>query len=130
MPNRAGGVVFRLDPSGSPEFLLVQAVKAPIWVLPKGHIEKDEPDFICAVREVVEETGVIAAPCCGLPVTTYQAQDGQAVISWFLMRFVKQVKADEDRPVRWTSFPEEVLQHEDLKGLLKSARLMMRHYLR
>lgn len=37
------------------------------WDLPKGHVEAGEPTEVCAVREVLEETGVeteIVAPLC------------------------------------------------------------------
>ena len=37
------------------------------WDLPKGHVEAGEPTEVCAVREVLEETGVetgVAAPLC------------------------------------------------------------------
>ena len=37
------------------------------WDLPKGHVEAGEPTEVCAVREVLEETGVeteVVAPLC------------------------------------------------------------------
>jgi 8-oxo-dGTP pyrophosphatase MutT (NUDIX family) len=56
----AGAVVF--EGSGdSLKFLLVKANDAEShWVLPKGHIENGEDAWSAALREVREETGVIA----------------------------------------------------------------------
>ena len=51
----AGGVVLRKD-----DVLLLKRF-AGNWVLPKGHIEKDETAEIAALREVREETGVDAS---------------------------------------------------------------------
>ncbi len=51
----AGGVVLRKD-----DVLLLKRF-AGNWVLPKGHIEKDETAEIAALREVREETGVGAS---------------------------------------------------------------------
>jgi 8-oxo-dGTP diphosphatase len=53
----AGGVVWR-SAAGEPEILLVHRPRYGDWTLPKGKNEPDEPDEVCAVREVLEETGM------------------------------------------------------------------------
>ena len=65
-PSRAGGIVYRtrrlFNLGGSlaqTEYLLVRAKQNPAeWVLPKGHIERNESEEEAAVREVFEERGV------------------------------------------------------------------------
>lgn len=52
----AGGVVYRLGPSG-PEVLLLRHENGR-WMLPKGTTEAGETDEQVALREVAEETGL------------------------------------------------------------------------
>jgi 8-oxo-dGTP diphosphatase len=54
----AGCVVYRYDPTGMPLLLLIHD-KYGCWTLPKGHLEAGETDRDAAVREVLEETGVV-----------------------------------------------------------------------
>jgi len=52
-----GVIVFRREPVTS--FLLMKHAKR--WDLPKGHVDPGETDLECALRELVEETGIDAA---------------------------------------------------------------------
>ena len=55
------------------------------WDLPKGHVEAGEPTEVCAVREVLEETGVeteVAAPLCA----TWHAYWFPKTVRWELKR--------------------------------------------
>ena len=57
---QAGGLVVR-DDGDRLAVLLVRAKKDPsVWVFPKGHIEPGESAADAAVREVQEESGVVA----------------------------------------------------------------------
>jgi len=56
----AGGVVYRLLPQGQVEAVLIRPRGDERWALPKGGVEKDELSQDAALREVREETGVIA----------------------------------------------------------------------
>lgn len=38
--------------------VLVQSINGTRWGFPKGKINENEPEFQCAVREVLEEVGV------------------------------------------------------------------------
>ena len=38
--------------------VLVQSINGTRWGFPKGKIDENEPEFQCAVREVLEEVGV------------------------------------------------------------------------
>jgi 8-oxo-dGTP diphosphatase len=54
----AGGLVWRLDPNGTVEVLLVHRPTYDDWTFPKGKLDGDDPDEEhCALREVWEETG-------------------------------------------------------------------------
>lgn len=53
----AGGVVRKIE-NGEVFVALVRELGKPDWVLPKGHIEKDETIEEAAIREIREETGL------------------------------------------------------------------------
>lgn len=52
-----GFLIVRGDPIR--EFLLMR--HADRWDLPKGHVDRGETEMECALRELVEETGITAA---------------------------------------------------------------------
>lgn len=52
----AGVLLYRLDKSHAPHFLLLDYGK--YWDYPKGHVEKGEDDLAAATRELAEETGI------------------------------------------------------------------------
>jgi len=54
-----GGIILneKLD-----KILLVRAWKAKTWGFPRGKINKSEDDLVCAIREVLEETGFDMSP--------------------------------------------------------------------
>lgn len=53
----AGGIIFRRNPEGKLEILLIQDAKGR-WTIPKGHVEQDEEPKQTAEREIQEETGL------------------------------------------------------------------------
>lgn len=63
----AGGVVFRIE-DGRPLFLLIRDSYAN-WGFPKGHLERGEAPESAALREVAEETGLLAVESRG-PIET------------------------------------------------------------
>jgi 8-oxo-(d)GTP phosphatase len=72
----AGGVVARGDPDAV-EILLVHRPKYDDWSLPKGKALPDESDEDCAVREVLEETGLRCERRFELPSTRYRDSAGR-----------------------------------------------------
>ncbi len=79
----AGGVVF--NTTGQ---VLVLGHRNGTWVFPKGHIDPGETHLIAAIREVEEESGVVAT-CLDETVrytTRYKnARKEERVITWFLL---------------------------------------------
>lgn len=79
----AGGVVF--NESG---LILVLGHRNGTWVFPKGHIDPGETHIIAAIREVEEESGVVAT-CLDETIvytTRYKnARREERVITWFLL---------------------------------------------
>jgi 8-oxo-dGTP pyrophosphatase MutT (NUDIX family) len=122
-PTHAGGVVYRMR-KGRPEFLLTTARRRPDeWVLPKGHIDPRESPEEATVREVAEETGVIAVIESSLGETTIVLNGLEQRVLFFLMRFIEQGPADEGRSIRWLPGrqAEEQLTFENLRPFIRLA---------
>ena len=74
----AGGAVWRPAEAGDGrEVLLVYRPKYDDWTLPKGKAERGESDEDCALREVVEETGLRCRLGRELPSTAYTDPKGR-----------------------------------------------------
>jgi 8-oxo-dGTP pyrophosphatase MutT (NUDIX family) len=103
----AGGLVYRTH-AGRHELLLVRARPKPHdWVFPKGHIERGEAPHDCARREIREEAGVEAEPVSFLGEDRFTNPKGADVhVALFLMKYVRDVPAEERRGRRWCSIPE------------------------
>src|SRR5215211_3812353 len=89
----AGGVVCRVR-DGKVEYLLV-GPKNEVpgeWLLPKGHIEKGETAAEAAVREMREEAGIVARPLDLAGQDQFTVNDGQVVVSYYLMEGVGEAK--------------------------------------
>jgi 8-oxo-dGTP pyrophosphatase MutT (NUDIX family) len=97
----AGGVVIRRF-HGRP-FVAVVRVRDEILALPKGHPEPGESSADAALREVREETGVVAEPVEKLEDIRYwYSREGDRVlkiVSFFLFRYRSGRVADHDHEV-------------------------------
>jgi 8-oxo-dGTP pyrophosphatase MutT (NUDIX family) len=119
----AGGIVRRND-DGTVRVLVVRARRTTDWVFPKGHIEDGESPEETAVREVREEAGVEARPIRDVGVVTFTSPRGEAVrAGYFLMEYVADVPALEDREIRWCSAAEvlELVPFENTHPLIRRA---------
>jgi 8-oxo-dGTP pyrophosphatase MutT (NUDIX family) len=100
----AGGVVVRAGADG-PEVLVVHRPRYDDWSLPKGKAEPDETDEAAALREVAEETGVVAA--LGPEIATVRYVDGRGrakrVRYWYMTPEAEHpiTPNDEVDSVRW-----------------------------
>ena len=72
----AGGVPVRTAAQGV-EVLVVHRPGYDDWTFPKGKCEPGESDEDCALREVVEETGLVCVLEDELPSTAYRDSKGR-----------------------------------------------------
>ena len=91
----AGGVVFKITPSG--EFLVLLIYRNGVWDIPKGKHEKGESISMCAVREVSEETGSLLPLIVSDLGTTYHEYEMKGkqyakTTWWYSMVFSRDVE--------------------------------------
>jgi 8-oxo-(d)GTP phosphatase len=67
----AGGVLWRETGAGAVEIAVVHRPRYDDWTLPKGKFKVGESPVQAAVREVLEETGVVGVPQVRLPTISY-----------------------------------------------------------
>jgi len=99
----AGGVPVRDGATGI-EVLVVHRPRYDDWTFPKGKRERGETDEECALREVLEETGLRCVLEEELPPTTYVDRDGRPkLVRYWRVRVVggSVVPNDEADEARW-----------------------------
>ena len=105
----AGGVVYRVH-EGRVEFALVCPTGRSVWCLPKGMVEAHEKPEEAALREVQEETGLVARPKGSLGEIEYWfAERAQGIrihkrVHHFLFEAMGGSLADHDHEIgeaRW-----------------------------
>jgi len=95
----AGGLVLR-----DAEILLVHRPRYDDWTFPKGKAEDGETDEDCALREVLEETGLHCRLGAEAGTTEYVDSKGRPKrVRWWLMEPVQGdfVPNDEVDEVQW-----------------------------
>ena len=105
----AGGVVWRRDPGGSAEVLLVHRPAYDDWTFPKGKLEPGESEPEAALREVEEETGLRCLLGRELALTSYADARGRpkTVRYWAMATPVRDAApAHEVDEARWTALEE------------------------
>jgi 8-oxo-dGTP pyrophosphatase MutT (NUDIX family) len=60
-----------------PQILLVNSGFNKYWGIPKGHREVGEANIDCAVRETLEETGIVARVVCELPTVATNLRNNE-----------------------------------------------------
>ena len=126
----AGGIVYRHSPEGV-QVVLVHRISERLWALPKGTPDAGETIEETALREVREETGLVArivAPI-GEVRYTYTGTGGtrvQKVVYHYLMEPVGGNIADHDHEfdrVEWCHImeAERLLTHRNQLHLLRAA---------
>lgn len=122
----AGGIVCRAE-KGMDKYLLVRPKKKKDeWVFPKGHIEPGEKETDAAVREVAEETGVLARIVSRVGDVEFDTSREHVRAVFYLMEYLRSDIPQEIRETVWAPFDEalELLSHESNRDLLRSAREM------
>ena len=59
-----GFIVYKLDDDGQ-KYLMLYQKETGTWSFPKGHMLPGETEMQTALRELYEETGLVANPVCG-----------------------------------------------------------------
>jgi 8-oxo-dGTP pyrophosphatase MutT (NUDIX family) len=119
----AGGVVCRQQ--GEPQYLLVSPkAGGDEWVLPKGHIEGGESEDAAAIREVREETGIVARVIGSLPRVEFDIGGERVRVRFFLMERMAQEVAAEARRIGWFTYADALaaLTHPESRSVLRAAR--------
>lgn len=123
----AGGVVWRRNPKGEIEFLMIQDSKHR-WTVPKGHVEKGERLADTAVREIYEEAGlknVKVLDYLGKTNFRYRRDDKLILMTQHMylikaMGDTRQIKKEKwMKGIRWFSKNEAIndVEYEDIQKL-------------
>jgi len=126
----AGGIIIKFD-KGGPKVLVTQHSKHKGWDFPKGHLEVGESSEDAALREVKEETGVVAEIIEKVGQTQYfYYEEGAKVlktVTFFLMKYIEKgvaTTAFEVLDYKWLA-PDEVeaqLTFKDTKELWRKSK--------
>lgn len=125
----AGGVPVRYTSDGNVELACVYREARGDWTFPKGKLAEGESFEECALREVLEETGLVCELGPFIGTTNYVHRKGKPkIVAYFLMwveggEFVANDEVDE---LRWVpvSAVREVLTWERDQELLDLLLLM------
>ena len=130
----AGGIVIKKE-RGIVKVLIIHRNQMNDRTLPKGHQEKGESLQETAIREVKEETGILALPQKYLGKFTYKVTDKKKniiyfrTVHWFLMTCQdKKLKKKQDKEilqVLWKPFNQKTFQfltYQNDRNVLKKAR--------
>jgi len=110
------------------EVLVVSSRKQPgAWTFPKGHIEAGETPAETALRELREEAGVIGRIVAEIGHSRFPSKGRQVDVTYFLVRFGEQGRAEESRSVQWLDFDaaRRVVSFADAGRLLAAASRAM-----
>lgn len=125
----AGGLVVRRTPQAVVEVAVVHRPGREDWTFPKGKLEAGETFEDAALREVLEETGLVCTLGRFLGHTEYQdRKDRPKVVAYWVMEpvggaFTENEEVDE---LRWVDLPTALglLSYErdrELLGVLAAA---------
>ena len=132
----AGGVVFRIN-KGTAEIVIVRIVPEMRWQLPKGIIDPGETIEEAALREVREESGIVAELVSPIETIEYwfvADRDGERIkyhkfVQFFLMQYKSGDIADHDHEVdeaRWVEIETalEMLEFKSERDVVTKAAAM------
>jgi 8-oxo-dGTP pyrophosphatase MutT (NUDIX family) len=133
----AGGVVFRIN-KGSSEVAIVRIVPELRWQLPKGIIDPGETIEEAALREVREESGIVAdlvAPIETIEYWFVADRNGERIryhkfVHFFLMSYKAGDVAEHDQEVdeaRWVDIETalEMLEFKSEQDVVTKAAAMI-----
>jgi len=121
---RAGGGLVVRQAGSRWDVALVHRPMREDWSFPKGKLEEDEILEDCALREVLEETGLICQLVRFLGHTEYEDRKGRSKVVAYWMMTVKRDSGfetnDEVDEVRWVDLAgaTDLLSYERDRALL------------
>ena len=128
----AGGVVCRTSADGTLEVLLIRKVGGS-WSLPKGKLKRGEDADAAVVREVREETGVLAEVLELVARADYEVPSHQGMraksVDYFLMavvggRLQPAGGAEKIKQAEWVPFGDALQRIENprLQAIVQAAQ--------
>jgi 8-oxo-dGTP pyrophosphatase MutT (NUDIX family) len=135
----AGGVVVHSE-NGATQIAAIRPQGKPAghWVLPKGALDPGESAEAAALREVHEETGIVAVPVAKLGavryVYTWAGERVFKVVTFFLMRYehgeigaIDEAMRVEVHEATWLPLDEapRLLAHKGEKEMAAKAQAML-----
>jgi 8-oxo-dGTP pyrophosphatase MutT (NUDIX family) len=126
-PTHAGAVVFR-EQGKDTLSLVVSSSDGANWVLPKGHIDAGETPEIAALRELVEEAGVLGSIMERLSLRDFEKGGKSVALQYFLVREDGSTATKEKRIVRWENERDalELLSFEEARLALNEGAAFVR----
>lgn len=128
MVQQSGAIVVRRD-AREPRVLLVTSKRNPgQWIFPKGHVEPGETAQDGALREALEEGGVLGTSIGRAGVIKRRLLGLSCRIDYFLAELILEVGPPEAGRKRiWCGFDEalEKLTVGDMRKLLRDAWEML-----
>ena len=111
-------------------YLLVSSSDGANWVLPKGHIDPGETPEIAALRELVEEAGVLGSIIERLSVRVFEKGGKSVALQYFLVREDGSTATKEKRIVRWENERDalELLSFEEARLALNEGAAFVRDH--
>lgn len=130
----AGGIVFRRGEEGLRVLLIRDSYRN--WGFPKGHLEADESPDAAALREVREETGLVALTLRGaVDVIDWQFRFRGHLVHKVCHFYLIEAAAGHPRPLRkegitacrWLAFDEaaSLVSYENARTVLARAHAML-----
>lgn len=137
----AGALLWRDGPGDGPEFAVIHRPRYDDWSFPKGKVDRGEHVLRAAVREIEEETGIVARLGRRLPTSTYPVGERTKQVDYWAARPVAPsafTPGDEVDELVWLPAAETErrlsyrhdadLLHEFLRGPARTSPLViLRH---
>lgn len=102
-PRKQSGVIpYRKKKDGTIEILLVRTTNAGNWGLPKGGVEKGMTPLDSALKEAMEEAGVLGKPKDFVDIMRYvKGKTGREQhVEWFVMKVKKMLTEYDEAGMR------------------------------
>jgi 8-oxo-dGTP pyrophosphatase MutT (NUDIX family) len=135
VPGHVTASAFVVDKSHT-RLLLIHHGKLRVWLQPGGHVDPGEDVLVAAIREVEEETGIVAVPLDGglfdVDVHAIPANGGRPPHNHYDVRFLLEgtnedfTDSDEVLGVRWVTFDDVAHFADEISVLRPAAKLKAR----